>query len=257
MWDKEAIKNHKKAAGLICKIKDQCLTYISKNPNCSEFDISTFILNQFKINNLRTDSPPMVALRENTALIHYEPKQKSAKKLRPNSLIMIDLWAGLKQQNAPFADITWMAFYGNSIPDEILKVFEIVKSARDSALSFLKSNLVSKMAPLGMDVYNAVKAFIENKGYGKYRSNYTGHSLGFTSPHGRKGNLNQGSKDKILINQGYALEPEIDFANKFGIRLELDFYMDRDYKFIITTDKQGRITLIGENGSCKSGSCKS
>lgn len=246
MWNKQAIKNHSEAARLVCKIKDEAFDYIERNQSCSEFNVLSFILGRFKSVGLKTDSPPVVAFRENTALIHYEPKQKSAKKLKPNSLIMIDLWAGIKQRTSPFADVTWMGFYGRSVPKNILLTFEAVMDARDHALSLLKDDLKNKKLPLGMTIHKEVEEFLNKRGYGKHRSNYTGHSIGFTSSHGAKGNLNQRSKGKLLINQGYTLEPEIDYENEFGVRLELNFYINNNYELVITTDKQGEITLLGK-----------
>ncbi len=246
MWNKEAIKNHSEAARLVCKIKDEAFAYIGRNENCSEFDVSSFILDRFESADLKTDSPPMVAFRENTTLIHYLPKKKPAKRIKPGSLIMVDLWAGMRQRNAPFADVTWMGFYGRSVPKNILLAFKAVKGARDHALSFLMSNLKSKKLPSGMMVHKEVKDFLNKAGYEKHRSNYTGHSIGFASSHGAKGNLNRWSKGRLLLNQGYTLEPEVDYKSRFGIRLEFNFYINSKYELIITTDKQDEITRIGE-----------
>ena len=246
MWNKRLIESHNEAARLVCEVKNEALDYIEKRQSCSEFDVSTFILSRFKVKGLKTNGQPMVAFRENTTLVHYEPKKSPAKRMRHNSLIMIDLWARSKQQNSPFADVTWMAFYGNSVPKDILRVFAIVKKARNRALSFLKANLKDKELPLGMKVHNEVKKSIDSSDYGDYMSNYTGHSIGLTSPHGNRGNLNKWSKGKLVINQGYTLEPEIDYKDKFGIRLELNFYINNNYELIITTDKQEEITIIGE-----------
>ena len=54
---------------------------------------------------------------------------------------MIDLWAGIDATNAPFADITWMFFYGGTPKKEILHTFDIVKQARNSSLSYIKKSL--------------------------------------------------------------------------------------------------------------------
>lgn len=244
MWDEGVIENHNKATRLVNKVKDEAIDYIKENNNCSECDVAMFIMERFKEEGLRTDDIPMVAFRENTTLIHYEPKKNLAKKLNKNSLIMIDLWAGLKKEKAPFTDITWMAFYGDKIPKDILQVFDAVKRARECGLDFIKVNLKNKKIPLGMEIHNEIKKNIDLGNYSKYRSNYTGHSIGFNSSHGIEGNLNQGSAKKLLLNQGYALEPEIDYKDKFGIRLELNFYIDSNYELVITTHKQNEITFI-------------
>ena len=79
MWNKEAIENHLKASALVCKIKNECGSYISDNPGCTEYEVTNFMMKKFKDNTLRTDEPPMVAFRENTNKVHYQAAKNSAK----------------------------------------------------------------------------------------------------------------------------------------------------------------------------------
>lgn len=243
MWDKQAIANHLQAAKLICQIKDQAGEFIVNHPQCSEYDVTRLILQQFKDYRLRTDEPPMVAFRENTNRIHYQSTTNKAKRLTKNSLIMIDLWAGLKQKNSPFADITWMYFYGKNPSQKIQRVFQIVKSSQSRTIKFIKQSLSQRQLPVGQSIHQYLKKLINETDFKQNRNNYTGHSIGFTSSHGIYGNLNQGSSQRLQPNLGYTLEPEIDLPD-FGIRLELNFYIDNDFKCKITTDKQEELTYL-------------
>jgi len=140
-WNQKKINNHIKAAKLLNKIKDEVLKYIAENYNITEYEVQQFILKQFKLYKLKTDNiPPIVAFRQNTSFVHYFPSQYS-KKITHNSLIMIDIWARLNQEDSPFADITWMAYKGKRAPDKIKKVFNNVVEARDKTVNFIGSSL--------------------------------------------------------------------------------------------------------------------
>jgi len=238
------IQNHQKSARLICRIKNQCIDYIRDNKHCSEYDVTQYILREFEKRNLRTDYPPMVAFRENTSHIHYKAPKRNSKTLKNNSLIMIDLWAGLKIPKGMFADITWMYYFGKKIPKRMHDVFIFVKNARNKALKYLENTLGKHHLPTGREIHLSIKKYLDETKYSDNRNNFTGHCIGYSSPHGVGRDLNENSRKNIFLNQPYTLEPEINFPGEFGIRLELDFYIDKDYKINITTEKQEKITLI-------------
>lgn len=243
MWDAEAIENHKQAARLITSIKDNFAGYIAGSPTCTEYEAMQFVLSEFDRHKLRTDEPPMVAFGEHSNLLHYQAPEKGSKWLEPETVVMLDLWAGLKQPNAPFADVTWM-FYAGSRPDKkILDAFEAVVVARDAGLKFMRDCLSRKELPVGREIHEHVADTFAGLGYGKVRNNFTGHSIGFTSPHGKYGNLNQGSKQRLKQNLGYTLEPEIDYP-EFGIRLEMNFYISEDYELVVTTSVQRELEML-------------
>ena len=250
MWPPRFLKEHEEVAALLGKMKDESFSFISQNPDCTEYDVQVFILKRFEESGLVSDcDPPMVAFSENSALVHYYPKKKSAKKLKADSVIFIDLWAKYKnKKKSPFADITWVAFYGTSVPNEVKKVFDVVKSARTYGLNFIRGFLKKKMIPRGADIFWAIKKYFSGKGYNKEFPNFIGHPLGFySSCHGRKRNLDPNSRKEIYINQGYTLEPELDIKGKFGVRSEINFYIDSFYNLIITTKPQQEVVLIKEN----------
>ena len=244
MWNNEQIKKHIETAELLDKIKNETFEYISLHKNTSEKDIQEFILKKFKENNIKSDKdPPIVAFNENSAIPHYFPSGKS-KLLKKNSWILIDLWAKLKNSKSPFADITWVAYYGDKIPKRIQKIFNIVIKARDSALDYIKKELEKGKMPIGKEVDKITRGIISNEGFNGKFVHGTGHSIGFTSPHGNRSNLNKKGRKHMSINLGYTIEPGIYIKNEFGIRSEIDFYINKKKKLIITTNTQNRIILI-------------
>lgn len=240
-WNKNQINNHIKAAKLLNKIKDRIFKYIIENHSITEFQVCEHILQLYKEYRLKTNKQPIVAFRENTAFIHYYPSQY-CKKLKPESLIMIDIWARLSQENSPFVDITWMGYYGNKIPKKITEIFNLVIRARNEALNFIIKSLKDGKIPIGKEVDRAARDIIIKAGYSFSHS--TGHCLGFKSPHGRGRRIKSTNNQPLLKNLGYTIEPGIYLENKFGVRSEIDFYINNSLKLVVTTDRQKSIVKI-------------
>jgi len=210
----------------------------------SEKEIQKFILKKFGENNIKSDRDhPIVAFNENSSKPHYFPLDNS-KDLEIESLILIDLWAKFKNSNEPFADITWMAYYGNNIPKRIQEVFNVVLKARDSALNFIKQGVKEGKMPIGKEVDKVAREIIEKEGFSGKFLHGTGHSIGTTSPHGNRSNLNSKWKKPLSINLGYTIEPGIYLENEFGIRSEIDFYITEKKEVIVTTPIQDKIVQI-------------
>jgi len=246
MWSQIKIKNHLIACELLDKIKDSAFEFIRKNPNTTEYQVQEFILEEFKKNNILAAKPhnfPIVAFNESAASPHYFPK-KVSKKLTPNTLVLIDIWARLKQRNAPFSDITWMAYYGKEIPEEIQEVWNIVKDARDFSIKFIEEELKNRRFPKGIEIDNIARKVISDAGYYENIKHTTGHSIGFNSPHGNQKGIGQKNNNRIIKNLGYTIEPGIYLKDKFGVRSEIDFYINDSLEVVITTPVQKELIKI-------------
>lgn len=244
-WDKEKITYHEKATKLLDVIKDETFDYLKKNPKTTEFEAQEFIISRFKNYNLKTDRyRPIVSFRENTSIVHYYASPNKSKRLQPESLILVDIWAKLNKKDAPFADITWMGYFGNKAPENIQNVFDIVIESRDKAVSHIKKKLKERTIPTGKESDAIVRDNIEKSGFGKYFLHGTGHSLGFVNDHGRGVNLNEKGRGKLSKLIGYTIEPGIYIKNKFGVRSEIDFFIDENWKLNITTQLQRKIVFI-------------
>lgn len=241
-WNEKQIKYHLQAAKILKKINDEGLIYVNNKPDATEYDVCRFILKRFKDYNLKTDHRPIVAFRENTSFVHYYPK-KNSKRLKPESLIMIDLWARLDKKGAPFADLTFMAYYGKDIPREIKSAFTNVILARDKAVEFIKTKLNKKILPTGREIDSAARNFLRKRKLDKYFLHTTGHVLGLSGPHGQGGRISQKNNQLIKKMLGYTIEPGI-YLKRFGIRSEIDFYIDSRYNFILTSYLQNKIFII-------------
>ena len=244
-WNKQAIIDHKKATGLLGIIKDETFNYLKNNPQVTEFKIQEFVLSRFKNYNLKTDAlRPIIGFRQNTVLVHYFASPNKSKKLQPNSLILVDIWARLNKKGAPFADITWMGYSGNKIPENIEKIFSTVVRSRNKALNYIKARLKKKIIPTGEEIDVITRNYLKYHGLEKYFLHGTGHPLGLSNVHGRGAYLNLRGRSQLSRLVGYTIEPGIYLKNKFGVRSEIDFFIDENFKLNITTPIQNKIILI-------------
>lgn len=245
MWNVIQIKQHKEVSKRLLKIKDRAFEYIKNKKEVSELEVLDFLYVKLKEFNLKTASQSLiVAFAKNSANPHYSPSKKSNRKLKNGDIIMLDIWARLNQKGAPFADITWMAFRGKKIPQEIEKVFGIVINARNAGINTIKKNLKKKKIISGSKVDKVVRDFIHQNGYGEKFIHGTGHSLGFFSPHGNRNRLRPNSHSSLYKNVAYTIEPGIYLKEKFGVRSEMDFYITDKFKLFLTTDLQKEIIKV-------------
>jgi len=252
----DKIQNHKIAAKKLEAIKDRAFELIKKNlGRISEYDVQEFILSEYKkegMVTLRSDKkyiaekhpPQIVAVNENTANPHYFPPKRESKIIKKNDLILVDVWSRLKGENSPFTDITWMAYSGEQVPKEIQETFDRVIKARDTALEFIKSNLKRKKLPKTKDIDKITRDYFKRFGLDKYFIHMTGHSLGLHICHGKYFRLGRTSDARLRPDIPFTIEPGLYFKNKFGIRSEINCYVNKDYKLIITTEVQRKIIKI-------------
>ena len=240
------IQRHKIAARKLEAIKNKAFVFIKKNiGEVSEYDVNRFILSEFKKQSLIADGdyPSLiVAANRNTAFVHYFPERRKSEKIEKNCLILLDIWATLKEKDAPFADITWMGYTGKKIPPEIQKIFNKVLAARNFAVEFIRKNLKKKRLPKTKDVDAAVRKY-----FGKMEKHFmhsTGHSLGMKECHSKYFHFGKKSKAKLKKEIPFTIEPGLYFKNKFGIRSEIDCYITSDMKLEITTSVQKEIIKI-------------
>jgi Xaa-Pro dipeptidase len=242
-WTPEEIKNHRLAANRLGKIINDVAFFIKQENSTSEYDVQAFILKKYKEYDLKSRLKPIVAFNKNTSFVHYFPGKKS-KKLRDNTLILVDIWSGLEKAHAPFADITWMFYFGNKVPVQIKKIFTLVIAARNKALMVINKNLKNKKLLTGRAIDTATRSVMGKYGLEKNFLHGTGHPLGFNDAHGRGRRINRKGRKEIFRHVAYTIEPGVYIKNKYGVRSEIDFYITDKYKLIITTPVQKSIMLI-------------
>jgi Xaa-Pro aminopeptidase len=158
--------------------------------------------------------------------------------------VLIDLWAKLRRPDAVYYDITWTGFCGETVPERVQNVFEVVRDARKKASRFVIQKVSGGESLAGFEVDAAAREYIQGQGFGEYFFHRTGHSIG-TEVHGTGANMdNLESHDdrRIIPGSCFSIEPGI-YLPEFGIRSEVNVYAGECFANV-TGEEQEQLVLI-------------
>lgn len=226
-WGAEAIASHRAASDKLYRIKDRAFdtvrTRLGAGEATTEFELQQLMWGWFEEEGLTSDAPPLVAVQENASDPHYMPSAERSRGIERDQLLLLDLWGKLTAPGAVFADISWVGFTGNAVPDEVTRVFTVARDARDAAVSFLQDAARAGREVRGFELDRAARSVIERAGYGQYILHRTGHSLG-ESVHGNGAHLDDyetHDERRLLPGTGFTIEPGI-YLDRFGVRTEIN-----------------------------------
>lgn len=253
-WNPKQIEQHIGAAKKLGIIKGEVKQFLATPKTATtEKDVLNFIRKRYKAHGLINDNQKefaICAFGKHTNEVHYFPSPTTNCQLKTDNLILIDIWARLPEKDAPYADTTWMFWVVNSKKlivnreyKNIQKTWEVLLEARNTAINFIKKELKKGTMPRGLDIDRVAHDVIGKAGLGRGIKHTIGHSLGFDSPHGKLPGINWREYSPILKNVGYTIEPGIYLEN-FGMRTEIDFYINSENKVILTTPVQKDIDVI-------------
>jgi Xaa-Pro dipeptidase len=208
----------------------------------TEYEIQRLMLDKYRENGMAWDDDPIVAVNEHASDPHFEPTPENTSPIREGDLVLIDLWAKKDRPGAIFFDITWMGYVGSAVPEKFEKVFDIVKGARDRAVSFLEERFGADQDVYGWEVDDACRKVVKDAGYAEYFTHRTGHSIG-EEVHGNGVNIdNLETKDERKIAPGncFSIEPGI-YLEAFGVRSEIDVYVSYENEVVVTGPRQDEI----------------
>ena len=235
VWTPEQWQSHRRAATVVRQTVDAAFGYLRDNAPVSEYQVQQFILDCFAHHGLTTYYPPVVAANVHSADPHYTPTAEQTALIRSGDFVLIDLWA--KEPDGVYADITWTGFMDKVVPGRYQEIFQLVREARDAAISFVKESVTSGQTFFGHEVDAASRSVIANAGYGDQFFHRTGHSIG-TEVHGNGANMDGvETRDtrRVLPHTCFSVEPGIYLAGDFGVRSEVDVYITEN-EAIVTGD---------------------
>lgn len=228
-WSAEALASHLEAGKAIHSIVREAFATIRDAVNggkaTGEYDLQQEILRLYQVHSLEAAEAPMVAVNRNTANPHYEPSQATSLPIRAKDFVLLDIWAKQRKPGAVYFDITWTGFVGEEVPRRHAEIFEVVRDARDAAVSLVERALRSGRAVHGYEVDDAARSVITRHGYGKFFAHRTGHSIG-EDVHGNGANMdNFETRDdrRIIPGTCFSVEPGI-YLPEFGVRSEVNVY---------------------------------
>ncbi len=237
-WSPDQLSTHLQAGRVIDRIIQQAFgqvcAHLRQRKEITEHALQQWILEQFRANLLHADHAPIVAVGKNSGNPHYEPRPDSSWVLREGDLLLLDVWGKTRAAHSVFYDVTWVGFLGNSVPEKFVKVFNIVKAARDAAVSYVQNAVKTGKQMRGWEVDRAAREVIRKAGYAKFFVHRTGHSIG-QDVHGNGANMDglETKDDRLVIpHTCFSVEPGI-YLPEFGIRSEVNVYV---------ADRQARVT---------------
>ncbi len=215
-WDEVAIATHRAASERLYRIKDRAFEYagvrLAAGERLREHELQAAMLDWFKEEGLIADSAPIVAAQENAGNPHYAPSRETPREIRPNEVLLLDLWGKLDQPGAVYADITWCGFGGDP-PAEIERAFAAIVAGRDAAIRTVQEGIAAGRPVLGFEVDRAARDTIAAAGFGDAFIHRTGHSLG-EEVHGKRVHM-----DDFQTHDDRRLLPGTELPSKRGVFL--------------------------------------
>lgn len=247
----EQAESHRKAASNVLRVKEEAFAHVAdelaSGQVLDEFSLQEFIEARLIERGLEPSHKPLVAVNANAANPHYEPTAQRHSKIVPGDMLLLDLWGKTQvEKDDCFADVTWTAYCGGQIPPLAAQVFEVVRRARDTCISYIQAGLRSGDQIKGCDADDVCRQVVTEGGFGEYFIHRSGHSLG-TELHFSGANIdNLETEDNRSLIPGllFTVEPGIympacDFDDSgrnlgLGIRTEVNCLV-RDGDLEITT----------------------
>jgi Xaa-Pro aminopeptidase len=226
-WNDAAIATHQRASEKLYRIKDQAFEEVARRLRdgvaTTEFDIQQKMVGWFKQEGMIADSPPCVSAQENAGDPHYLASATTHRAIRKNELVLLDLWGKLDQPGSVYADITWVGFTGNRIPERMTKAFGAICDARDAAVTTVQDGARAGRGVRGFEADKAARQVLIDAGYEDAILHRTGHSLG-ENVHGNGAHLDDyetHDERRLLPGSGFTIEPGLYFKD-FGVRTEIN-----------------------------------
>ncbi len=214
VWDEHALATHRHASEALYRVKDRAFETIAKRLRTgeamTEFAIQQQMAAWFEEEGLISDSNPVVAAQENAGDPHYLPTAQRTRQIQANELVLLDLWAKKKDDpRAVYADITWVGFTGETVPDEMARAFGAIRAARDAAAALVQQSAREQSDLRGWQVDRAARNVLQEAGFGERILHRTGHNLG-RDVHGNGVHMDDyESHDdrRLLPGTGFTIEP--------------------------------------------------
>ena len=150
--------------------------------------------------------PPIASFAKNAADPHHGPDGTVGKR---GDCVVIDI-GGLK--NDYCSDMTRTVFLGEA-SERQREIYEVVREAN------LRGIAAAKPGNRMCDVDLAARNYIEEKGFGRYFTHRTGHSIGLEDH--EAGDVSSVNTDVIRPGQCFSVEPGIYIAEEgIGVRIE-------------------------------------
>jgi Xaa-Pro aminopeptidase len=230
IWTPEALATHRAASERLYRVKDRAFALVrerlaSRLP-VDEYKVQQAMLQWFREEGLTSEDAPCVSAQENAGNPHYQPTAVAHRPIRPNEVLLLDLWGKLPDAGAVFADITWIGFTGTDVPEPYARAFAAARDGRDAAVELVRTAARTGRELRGFEVDRAARTVIEQAGFGAQFIHRTGHSLG-QNVHGDGVHMDDyetHDERRLIPGTGFTIEPGI-YTAEFGVRTEINMFV--------------------------------
>jgi Xaa-Pro dipeptidase len=255
-WSAAELAGHRKAAEVLARVARDALAWAgseaARGAEVRETGVKQRVLEAMERAGLWTNDGPIVAFGPTSAIPHYEPHAGADRRLAAGDVVLLDLWAG-PGRGSVFADQTWMGFAGRSPDADVRRVWQAVKAARDAAVDTIRKRWAEKpetgdegSVVTGAEVDDAARAVIRAAGYAEYFPHRTGHSidrdLHGSGPH--IDNFETEDARALVPGVGFSIEPGVYLPGRFGMRSEINVYIDTAGPEVSPTSPQDELFLV-------------
>lgn len=240
VWTPAQLAAHRRAAEHVARIAQEALAMAGEAARrgsvMNEYQLQQWILSAFERAGLGTDHGPTVAIDANAANPHYAPSAEAHQAIVPGSVLLIDLFA--TEPDGIYADQTWMGVLGTP-SDRVAEIWRAVRDARDAAIGAARDIATSGRLARGAEIDDVARGVIEARGFAKFFTHRTGHSIDARELHGTGPNLdNLETRDErtLIPGVGFSIEPGVYLPGDVGLRSEVNAYLG-DGEVIITPSR--------------------
>ncbi len=244
-WGEVGLRTHRRAGAILAETAraafDRACAAVGGEKALGEHDLARWIIAHLEKQGL-TETETIVAVGANSANPHYFPSTEHSSPIPLNAIVMIDLWGRLAgEPEAVFADQTWMGFTGAEPPAAFMEAWEAIRTGRDAAVELIAERVADGSPPTGADVDREVRRVLTERGFAHQILHRTGHAMDRVN-HGFGPNLDavETRDTRILVpGIGFSVEPGLYFRGRFGLRTEINVYMQDDGPEVTTPSVQG------------------
>jgi Xaa-Pro aminopeptidase len=247
-WSDDQLVEHRRAAEVVAHVARDAFRRaadaIREGSPTTEGGLSEWIRDELARRGVTVDVDTHVAVGSRAADPHYAP-DGDGETIERGELLLIDLW-GRTSEEAVSADQTWMGMMDSHVPERVAEIWDIVRRARDAAVTFLEQRHASGSEVRGYEVDDVSRRVIEEAGYGHYFIHRTGHSID-TRLHGSGPNLdNLESRDERLLvpGVGFSVEPGIYVPDEIGMRTEINVHYGPDGPEVTPREIQDQVLVL-------------
>lgn len=219
--------------------------HVSAGQPLREMDVQNRVMQYYADNGMTTYHPPIVAVGSHSGDPHYAPSPGNDAAIQAGDFVLLDMWAKMDVPMGVYSDLTKVGFVGTEVPPVIQEVFDVVAAGRDAGIACVKDAFAAERPLQGWEVDQATRDVIDQASMGQFFIHRTGHNIG-QETHGNGAHMdNLETKEERLVmpRTCFSIEPGV-YRDDFGIRSEINVYVDADSKVHVTGGIQTEVLPV-------------